>query len=275
MDPGRCTLGCSGAMEVASELMFVPEPAVLVVVAGESSLTGWLTDLCKGVATFRGVSLVGVCSRGFLFGERLVPTSDEVRRWPFDLEDCCRSRIFILESLLLGSFSSSGIVSTKIGFPGLGFHFPAVEVWSVSGGLGGALSLVVDKRSLEAFRSVVGGVKMLRGVRGATASRLCSLEKVGYGRLDLESFLGVSSSTMSPGMEDLLLDSEGDKEDREEVFSLVEVLRWEEDLWCRSFSFSRSRSRSLSLSFLSVDLEVSFFSLRRSGLLSLILDGIV
>lgn len=121
-------LGCSGAIEVASELMFVPEPAVLVVVAGESSLTGWLTERWDGVITFKGVSLVGVCSRGFLVGEPLAPISEEVRKWPFDLEVCGRSLILILESLLLESFSSSGIVSTKMGFPGLGFHFPAVEV---------------------------------------------------------------------------------------------------------------------------------------------------
>ncbi len=47
-DPGRCMFGCSGSIEVAWELMFVPEPValvVLVVVAGESVLEGWLTDL--------------------------------------------------------------------------------------------------------------------------------------------------------------------------------------------------------------------------------------
>lgn len=116
---------------------------------------------------------------------------------------------------------------------------------------------------------------MFRGGRGATASRLCSLEKVGYGRLDLESFFGVTSSTIIPGMEERLLGSAGDSEERDEVFSFVEGLRWEEDLWCLSLSLSRSRSLSLSLSFFSLDLEASFFSLRRSGLLSLILDGIV
>lgn len=252
-------------MEVASELTLVPEPAVLVVVAGESSLTGWLTDLCDGVASLRGVSLVGVCSRGFLVGDPLVPTSELVRKWPFDLEVCCRNLILILESLLLESFSSSGIVSVNMGLPGLGFHFPAVEVWSVSGGLGGALGFAVDNRSLEVPRSVVAGVRTFRAARGATASRLCSFEKVGYGRLDLESFFGMASSTMTPGMEERLLESAGDKEVRDEVFSFVEGLRWEEDLWCLS----------LSLSLLSPDLEASFFSLRRSGLLSLILDGIV
>lgn len=48
LDPGRCMFGCSGAIEVASELRFVPEPVALfalAVVAGESVLVGWLTDL--------------------------------------------------------------------------------------------------------------------------------------------------------------------------------------------------------------------------------------
>jgi hypothetical protein len=48
LDPGRCIDGCSGAIEVASELIFVPEPVALValvVVAGESVRVGWLTDL--------------------------------------------------------------------------------------------------------------------------------------------------------------------------------------------------------------------------------------
>ncbi len=45
-EPGRCILGCSGAIEVASELRFVPEPVALVAlvalvaVAGESVLVG-------------------------------------------------------------------------------------------------------------------------------------------------------------------------------------------------------------------------------------------
>jgi len=131
------------------------------------------------VASLRGVSLVGVCSRCFLVGDPLVPTSELVRKCPFDVEVCCRSLILILESLLLESFSSSGIGSASMGLPGLGLHFPAVEVWSVSGGLGGALCLAVEVRSLEASRSVVAGVGMFRLARGATASRLCSFEKLG------------------------------------------------------------------------------------------------
>ena len=48
LDPGRCIFGCSGAIEVACELIFVPDSVALValvVVAGESILVGWLTDL--------------------------------------------------------------------------------------------------------------------------------------------------------------------------------------------------------------------------------------
>ena len=93
-----------------------------------------------------------------------------------------------------------------------------------------------------------------------TASLLCSLEKVGYGRLDLDSDLGGESSLSMPGMEDLLLGSTGDIEVREEVLSLVVDLRW--DL-CLSFLSDRSC------------LDDSFFSLLLSGLVSRILEGMM
>lgn len=85
LDPGRCIVGCSGAIEVASELMFVPDSVALVAlvaVAGESVLVGWLTDLC-GTAAERGVDAfsfeTGV-SRGFLVGELSVPSSEVLRK---------------------------------------------------------------------------------------------------------------------------------------------------------------------------------------------------
>ncbi len=58
-----------------------------------------------------------------------------------------------------------------------------------------------------------------------TDSLLCSFEKVGYGRLDLESDLRGESSLRMPGIEDRLLGSTGDIEVREEVLSLVVDLR--------------------------------------------------
>jgi hypothetical protein len=38
-------LGCSGAIEVASELVLATDPVALLVVAGEAVRVGWLTDL--------------------------------------------------------------------------------------------------------------------------------------------------------------------------------------------------------------------------------------
>ena len=84
---------------------------------------------------------------------------------------------------------------------------------------------------------------------------------------------------MTPGIEDRRLLSTGDSDVREDVFSLVDALRCEDDLCGRSLSLSlslcsRSLSR-LSLSAFSADFDDSFFSRRLSGLLSLILEGIM
>jgi hypothetical protein len=104
-----------------------------------------------------------------------------------------------------------------------------------------------------------------------TASRLCSLENVGYGRLDFESDLSGLAPSTFPGIEDLLLSSTGERDVLEDAFSLVEGLRWD-----RCLSLSRSRSRSLSFLSLSFsDLDDSFFSRRRSALLSRTLEGMM
>lgn len=129
-----------------------------------------------------------------------------------------------------------------------------------------------DSLSLEAFRSVAGGVKIFNTGRAAvpTASRLCSLEKDGYGRLDFESDLRGTSSTF-PGIEDRLLLSTGERDVLDDVFSFVATFRWDRCL-------SLSLSRSLSLSFLSLsfsDFVDSFFSRRLSALLSRTLEGML
>ena len=155
------------------------------------------------------------------------------------------------------------MVSTETGFPPPLFHLPAF--WSVKGGLGGAFGEGADLEgvslSLDAFRSVAGGVKTLSCGRGPMDSLLCSLEKPGYGRLDLDSDLSGESSSLIPlGIEERRLVSTGDSDVREDVFSRVELLRCEEDLCFLS-------DRSLSC------LKGSLRSLRRSGLFSRILDG--
>jgi hypothetical protein len=73
-----------------------------------------------------------------------------------------------------------------------------------------------------------------------------------------------------PGIEDRLLASTGEIDVREDVFSLVEVLRWEEDLCRRSLSLSLSLSCLLEESF---ELSLSFFSRRLSALFSRTLEG--
>lgn len=80
-------------------------------------------------------------------------------------------------------------------------------------------------------------------------------------------------------MEDRLFSSMGEMDVLEDVFSLVDTLRLER---CRSLSLSLSRSlvrslsRSRSRSLLSLSVrEESFFSRRRSALLSRTLEGII
>lgn len=94
-------------------------------------------------------------------------------------------------------------------------------------------SAEVDGLSLEAPTSVAGGVRTLGvgSAGGATASRLCSFEKVGYGKLDLDSERsGEGSSSTTVGIDGRRLDADGEREVLEEVFSLVEEVRWVEDL---------------------------------------------
>ena len=48
-EPGLCMLGCSGAMDVASELAFVALSVDVKVEAGDTVRVGWLTDLCRSL----------------------------------------------------------------------------------------------------------------------------------------------------------------------------------------------------------------------------------
>lgn len=62
------------------------------------------------MAGFRGESLVGVLSRDLRGEEVAGPSSLEVRKCPLDLEDCGRSLIFTLGSLVVERASSSRMV---------------------------------------------------------------------------------------------------------------------------------------------------------------------
>jgi hypothetical protein len=231
-------------------------------------------------------------------GELFVPSSDVLRRWPFDalVLGIVRALVVVLESPFVCDAFSSSIVSTDTGFPALDFHFPVPEFLSVRGGLGGALLAVAEgleegSLSFEAFKSVAGGVKgftRLGRWLSPRDSRACSLDKDGYGRLDFDSDLREPSSIF-PGIEERLFSSTGEMDVLEDVFSLVETLRLDRCL-SRSLSLSLSLSRSLSLS-LSLSLVLSrsrsrsllslsvrddsFFSRRRSALLSRTLEGMI
>ena len=174
--------------------------------------------------------------------ELSVPSSDVLRRWPLTL-GMIRALLVDFTSPFVCEAFSSWIVSTDTGFPPLDFHLPVPEFLSVSGGLGGALCEVAEgfeygNLSLEAFRSVVGGVKRFKRGRllRPTDSRACSLDNVGYGRLDFDSDLREPSSNF-PGIEERLFSSTGEIDVLDEVFSLVDVLRL---VRCRSLSFSLS-----------------------------------
>lgn len=136
----------------------------------------------------------------------------------------------------------------------------------MSGGLGGASCAVDDldwdNRSLEALRSVAGGVSIFpRGPR-PTASLLCCFENEGYGRLDLDSDLSgdlSSSSEITPGMDERRCDPSEVKEALEVDLSFDEVLREA----CVRWRCLRSLS----------SFEDSLRSRRRSGLFSRNLEG--
>lgn len=128
--------------------------------------------------------------RGFLVGELSVPNSEDVRRWPLDPLTFGMMRalpVVLISPLVLEGFSS-WIESTETGFPTFCFHLPVPEFFSVRGGLGGALLAAVDvlevevgSLSLEALRSVAGGVNMFKTGRllSPIASRACSRDRVG------------------------------------------------------------------------------------------------
>jgi hypothetical protein len=172
---------------------------------------------------------VTVSCRDVRVGEPFAPSSEDERKCPFDRDVYGLSFILIFESASMELFSSSLMVPTEIGFPKLGLDLPDPTFLSVSGGLGGAFGGCVREAvnfSLDAFRSVVGGVNIFSDGRTVvpTASRLCSLEKTGYGRLERESDFAESSSDLL-GIERRLFSPEGEIDVLDEDFSLVETLR--------------------------------------------------
>jgi hypothetical protein len=114
-----------------------------------------------------GFSLEVAASRGFLVGDLFSPRSDELWWWPFTV--LVLGMILALAVAFDSSFGcdtfSSCMVSTDTGLPALDFHFPVPEFLSVRGGEGGPLlegpdGFAEDNLSLDALRSVAGGVKM-------------------------------------------------------------------------------------------------------------------
>jgi hypothetical protein len=78
---------------------------------GDTAFTGWLTDrfVCSSILDLSGVFCLE--RRGCFVGE---PTSDALRRCPFDLDDFGRSLTLIVLSKWL--FFSSSIVSLATPF---------------------------------------------------------------------------------------------------------------------------------------------------------------
>lgn len=214
-------------MEVPSELSL--PPSSYLSGSGLFFLVGELTDLCIPSLTFRAFNGDAGEPR-FFGGDSFRPRSEELRRCPFEREVFGCSLILILLSRSLFSFlSSSVIVSTVTGRTWFGLR-PAF--WSVRGGLGGgwlaAGDLVCASLSFDALTSVAGGVKMLIGGPGRTASLLCCLEKDGYGRLDLDSDLSTgcsSSSEIMPGIDDRRGESLESTDVLEVDFSFDDTLR--------------------------------------------------
>jgi hypothetical protein len=92
------------------------------------------------------------------------------------------------------------------------------------------VDLDCDNLSLDASRSVAGGVSMFPSGRGPTASLLCCFENEGYGRLDFDSDLSgdlSSSSDIIPGIDERRCEPSESRDVREVDFSFVEVLREE------------------------------------------------
>jgi hypothetical protein len=119
-------LGCSGAIEVASELAFVALSVAVKAEAGDAVRVGWLTDLCGSFACRSTFFLSGVLgfgrSCGFV-GDPSELTSDRLLECPFDMGDSGFS--FDLSLLLRMLFaSSSTIVSTSTRFPVLPLRRP-------------------------------------------------------------------------------------------------------------------------------------------------------
>ena len=86
LDPGRCMRGCSGAIEVPSELLFPRSSGAGFSGSGVFFLVGWLTDRWTPALVSIGLSGEVVACRD-LVGEALDPRSDELRKWPFDRDD--------------------------------------------------------------------------------------------------------------------------------------------------------------------------------------------
>jgi hypothetical protein len=129
LEPGLCIEGCSGAIEVPSELSLPPSSPVTSGCGVDLTVFGWLTDrwgiVLDCVRIFGNLLLSGslLVSRGFT-GDVFVPSSELLRRWPFDLDDLGCSLILILLSRS-SVWSSSRMVSTETGLPPPLFHLPA------------------------------------------------------------------------------------------------------------------------------------------------------
>ena len=184
-------VGCSGAIDVASELKFVAFSIAVKDDAGEAVRVGWLTERCGCLASWSSVFLSGVPgferTCGFV-GEPFELKSDLLLEWP-SLSDICDLGLnlaFSFSSCAL-FVSSSKIVSTSARFPPVSFRRPVFWSTCVKGGLGGAFLggavFGVDDLVFDPLISVPFGVKMLSvgltGSRVPTASLLCAFEKVG------------------------------------------------------------------------------------------------
>lgn len=78
-----------------------------------------------GIEALRGVA---EASRGFRVGELSVPSSEELRRWPFDRDNGgLRCALTLKSGVPFEPLSSSRIVSTDTGLPTFFFDFADPE----------------------------------------------------------------------------------------------------------------------------------------------------
>jgi hypothetical protein len=63
-EPGLCIVGCSGAMDVAFELVFVALAEEVNEGTGDAVRVGWLVDLCGSFRSCSSARLRGVVGLG-------------------------------------------------------------------------------------------------------------------------------------------------------------------------------------------------------------------